>query len=389
MSIACDHPSNTRPDKNGDYFIHHMVKLGNAALIQRIMDIGNANLNQKNSVYGFTPLMCACIMGNLDIVRLLCNHPTVQVNEMNDLHGGIAHFGSTATALHLACAAGHLDIVKYLVEEAGANINLTTEMGLDTPLTYMLSSDIQGTPISKWVEVIKYMTTRPGIDLSAKNFHGCTFLGTAVRKNIPQLVSRICTEVFDRKVPHDLGMNALNVAISLDQMDMIHYFVEEIKVDLNNASLTPTPLYHAVCRDRCSIVTYLLEHNADPNLFGEDEIPPLIRAIIRQYNNVAIRLLEGGADPNIEKPGDGSTPFHMACRVSNFKMIDYLMGQTDANIHHLDAEGRSVIYYLVQKSDHLEQRKELMRDLIAKGVRVVLPTSDRIDPMVRDMEFIR
>ena len=382
--------SDPNPDKNGDYFIHHLVKVGNVALFKRIMNGDGVNLNQKNSIYGFTPLMCACVLGKLDIVRLLCENPTVRVNELNDTRLNTAHFSSTTAALHLACAAGHLDIVKYLVEKAGADINLTTEMGRDTPLTYMINGN-KNTSVPKLVEVLKYMVTRPGIDLSAKNFHQCTFLGAVVRKGSRELVTRICTEVLDRKVPHDLGMNALNAAISTDQMDMVRYFVEDVKVDLNDASAPPTPLYHAVCRDRCSMVTYFLEHGADPNLYSHegDEIPPLIRAIMRRCNNVAIRLLEGGADPNIEKPNDWSTPFHMACRVSNFKMIDYLMGQTDAKIDHLDVEGRSVIYYLVQKSDHLERRKELIRDLIARGVRVVLPAPDRIDPMVRDMEFLQ
>lgn len=379
-------------EMSGDYYTHFMVRIGHAEVFQNYInnDLIHKNLNVKNVNTGETPLMLACALGNLEIVTLLCNHPDVDV----DLDNGhqispTTYAVSNAAPLHVACAHGHLDIVKYLVEEAKANINLSTDMGT-TPLIYTVSGN-EETPIPKLIHIITYLVSRPGIDLEVTNVRGHTFLSAAVQRGDYDLINYICDCVLEYKIPHNMGMNAVINAIPTGRMDMLRHFVENFNVDLNKAAPgTPTPICYAITRNKCFIVSYFLNHGANPNFYSpeEDKAPPLIKAIEREYtNDVAIRLLRDGADPNIEVDG-GLTPFHAACKASNFEMIDYLMNYTKANIHHLDSEGRSVIYYLVQESNNLEQRKKLLRNLITQGVNVVLPDPTHIESFVRDMGII-
>lgn len=146
----------------------------------------------------------------------------------------------------------------------------------------------------------------------------------------------------------------------------------------------------AIKTNKCQIALYLLKHGADPNFFCKEDVPPLNEAVGRGYNDVAIQLLKDGADPNLKEPTNGGTAFLGACYKGNFEMIDYLMNHTEANIHHIDDKGRNAINYLLVQSDHLEQRKTLMRDLHARGVQVSIPQTNPVHPsLVHEAELLQ
>ena len=373
--------------KNGDYYTHFTVRMGHAEVLRNYInsDLIRKNLNIKNVNTGETPLMCACALGNLEIVTLLCNHPDVDVNLDNGHQISRTKYAvSNAAPLHVACAHGHLDIVKYLVEEAKADINLTTDMGT-TPLIYTVSGE-EKTPTSKLIPIIDYLVSRPGIKLDVTSLQGHTFLSAAIQRGDYDLVDHICDSVFAYEIPHNMGMNALINAISTGKMDMVRHFVEKIKVDLNRAAPdTPTPLCHAITRNKYFIVDYLLKHGADSNFYSpkEDKAPPLVKAIEYEYNDMAIRLLSYGADPDVEVDG-GLTPFHLACKFNNIELVEYFMRRESANINHLDAEERSVVYHLVQNSDYLVRREDILNDLLSQGVKVSLPDPENITPVIRE-----
>ena len=63
--------------------------------------------------YGKTPLHCAAIQSNVEIVRLLCDHGADVEARTNNGVG----------PLHLAVFNGHISIVKELIEERNAEVN--------------------------------------------------------------------------------------------------------------------------------------------------------------------------------------------------------------------------------------------------------------------------
>lgn len=69
---------------------------------------------------GKTILICACIEGELDTVKLLCEKyeadPDEQDNDGN-------------APLHFAAEAGHLDIVKALLEDFDAEVDIENKVG--------------------------------------------------------------------------------------------------------------------------------------------------------------------------------------------------------------------------------------------------------------------
>lgn len=232
---------NAYHDEVGNYFGHTLVHTNLPGVVRNMMAVTNVDFSKKNVKNGATPLMHACDLGNLEIVKMLCNRPEVNVNQTSSLEPNVHQTQCILTALHLACAKGHLDVVKYLVEEAKADINLASRDRNVTPLMYTVYGE-EKTPTSKIIEVIDYLASQPGIKFSTQNHWGRTFLSEAVANGAYDIVTHICKNVFSNNVPRFIGVNALHFAIICGQMYMVQYFVEEIGVNVNDDSENTAPL---------------------------------------------------------------------------------------------------------------------------------------------------
>jgi len=124
-------------------------KDGDFAKIQEAVEQG-ADVNTKTKIE-VTPLMFACLHGNIDIVRYLIEQGAdIQAKDNND-----------RTALMFVCETGHLDIVKYLVEQ-GADMRVKNKYDR-TPL---MTASMRGR-----LGVVKYLVEQ-GADLHIKNRNG-------------------------------------------------------------------------------------------------------------------------------------------------------------------------------------------------------------------------
>jgi len=116
-----------------------------------LKDGANPNIANEN---GFTPLLLAVQSGSLPIVKVL-------VEGKADLEG--KHTPSDATPVISACLVGHLDILKYLTE-SGAKLDVRTKNGA-TPLHYAVSQNHK--------EVVQFLISK-GVDVNAKDKDGAT-----------------------------------------------------------------------------------------------------------------------------------------------------------------------------------------------------------------------
>jgi len=78
------------------------------------------NLNYQSYNYE-TPLLYACLSGNVDTVKYL-----IEEKDLNSQHQGY----KMKTPLSYACLSGNLDLVKYLIEEQGIDPNYQCNVSL-------------------------------------------------------------------------------------------------------------------------------------------------------------------------------------------------------------------------------------------------------------------
>eukprot|EP00494_Astrolonche_serrata_P034443 UN34712 len=93
------------------------------------MKIDSSDIDRR----GYSALHVAVENENLDILRLLCKHPQIDIN-VTDLYGD--------TPLIMACASvteNTIDIVNILLQKESVDINIQNKEGR-TALTYLLRS---------------------------------------------------------------------------------------------------------------------------------------------------------------------------------------------------------------------------------------------------------
>uniref|UniRef100_A0A0E0QFZ2 Uncharacterized protein n=1 Tax=Oryza rufipogon TaxID=4529 RepID=A0A0E0QFZ2_ORYRU len=95
----------------------------------------------------------------------------------------------------------------------------------------------------------------------------------------------------------DGGIWALQLAAGNEQLEVCHYLVEGLRVDVNAADDEGrTPLVFAVIGENAAIVKYLLDHGADPDKADDDGLTPLHSAAGIGDCEMIEMLLAKGAD---------------------------------------------------------------------------------------------
>jgi hypothetical protein len=92
--------------------LHYACLAGHTDILQLLIS-KRLNCN-KVTIDEWTPLQLASYLGRTECIKILLEHPNLQVNKITKFRG---------TALHLACEAGHFEIVKLLLDK-GAHVSL-------------------------------------------------------------------------------------------------------------------------------------------------------------------------------------------------------------------------------------------------------------------------
>lgn len=174
-------------------------------------------------------LMQASKTGDIDRLRQILASE-VNIKETN-------HRGQSA--LHLAVEGGYLEVVKELVNH-NAEVNM--------PLI-LYGTAINFTPVlvaasCGHLDIIKYLCEKGGILYEDDGPYGYT--------------------------------NAMLGAAASGNLEMVKYLCEEKKLPINESDqMGITPLHMAIEKTHGSIVRYLVEHGANPNIKSKGQLSPL------------------------------------------------------------------------------------------------------------------
>lgn len=67
--------------------------------------------------YGKSPFFEACVLGHLDIVKLLLRTGKIQINRRHNNYDGASDHFTTTTPFGYACSEGHFAVVQYLLQQ--------------------------------------------------------------------------------------------------------------------------------------------------------------------------------------------------------------------------------------------------------------------------------
>jgi len=186
-----------------DKAIIKSVKHRNLYMFERCLNEGTS----INAIYNdYSPLIMASIKGHSDIVKILLEHPGIDVgiryNSMTSLHWSSAlgnlgvvkvlvndgRFdinetqGSYFTALHFAAQNGHSKIVEFLCQNPSCDINSLTLYN-ETPLHLALSN--------LRIECAEILLHINGVNTSIKNSQNKSVMDIAIEKKLERIIKLI------------------------------------------------------------------------------------------------------------------------------------------------------------------------------------------------------
>ncbi|XP_044738962.1 uncharacterized protein LOC123300452 [Chrysoperla carnea] len=283
--------------------IHWCATNGLVDTIKMLVERG-VDVNELDLCFSRTPLHCAAIVGNVEVIKYLLSVQGIDVNAEED---------NCDLPIKYAVNGNHHEVMKMLIEH-GADIN--NEDG------YM------GIPVLIAAENGNLKTLEILIDSGVNlNPEDSSPLAVAVSNGHFHMIDYLLEKGADRReFIHSLAkMGTVNDLLKYMKPGEVH------ALDLYNKQ---TPLFYAL--HNVSNVKFLIENGADVNHRDNENKTPLYLAI--DYENLdCVRILvNNGANVN-DKIND-ITPLMLAKQKANLDIVEFLKDYCKANSSGFDGD---------------------------------------------------
>ena len=274
------------------------------------------------SVHAYsTPLIVACSIGNLSIVKALLGKGAA-INKCNCC---------SESPLFTALNHEQMDIVEYLLS-CGADINL----GKARRQSPLLIASQRGQ-----CDVVEYLL-RYDANINLPDEGGQSPLFEASYHGYCDVVKCLRDFGADIKLPNNFGQSPLIVASQRGHCDVVEcLFSSGADIDVC-CNFEQSPLFVAAYHGHFDVVKYLFSSGADINLSDTDGQSPLFVASQQGHCDVVKYLLSSGADINVCDIV-GQSPLFAASQQGHFDVVECLL-RSGADINFRDNSGQSPLF---------------------------------------------
>ncbi len=240
-------------------------------------------------------MFLTCAFGNAEAFRALTDKDT----DFDSNFAGYDYWGKTF--LGISAAYGNIEIIAYLISEQ-ANIEIMSEELFThqekTPLTFALQNNHPA--------VANYLYEHSATLQIAE-------LGTSGGR--PDSLEIACEngnlDTVKWVIEHGYPLDEERVELSMSEaalnghIDLLRYFLDDLKVDINSESYHSTVL--SAAKD-VEIMKFLLDNGADVNGGKSCTVTPIDRAVMNNRADLVLMLLDNGADADFVGTDGGYTP---------------------------------------------------------------------------------
>ncbi|KAF7937542.1 uncharacterized protein EAE98_001856 [Botrytis deweyae] len=377
---------------NIDLALLYAARFDKITTCRTLLDYG-ANINAN--VHRFSPFTVAVKAGNEEIVKLLLDHrPRPDVN-LKDGHG--------RTALYNAVLMQNVALIRLLLDNdcdpdvpvngpyvalhSAVTNNEITEMlarktrnfEARTPqnLTALMLAAERNEESAR-ILIEHKADVNAEVPLDSEFWEGWTPMFFAANANKPTAVTLLAEAGADLKHRAKDGKSALHLAVDGDALSALMEFHSQI--DLNqpdNQGYTPLHMMGSLTLRN---VQYLVRGGAKINIQADDGCTPLQVAVRRNENNaieIVSYLLEHGANPNLSgtEPGKDDPPLHHACDSLSLEISKLLVENgADVNKSSIGPLGTPLIATCLrgftQEDSEGKNTEDLIRYLLEKGADI-------------------
>ncbi|XP_056003105.1 uncharacterized protein LOC125662317 isoform X1 [Ostrea edulis] len=324
---------------NKETLLHLACESGNSLLVRHILDLYPEMMNSQDA-NGCTAFQTACINGDLETVKILCDHREFSLELLStgenvlgsvckskqiDTFTYLLHAfpellneesGGGYTLLHIASAFSTVYIVNYLTNH-GFNVQRRTTSGRNALHVACSSGNF---------EVVRFMTWRYPELLKAVDNDGYDAMLCAAESKSMETVKYLIDKGYFRKQTSHSGQNIFHISCRESTVEIVKYLYQNYPQDfVEPDKLGQLPIHFSAMNTCLQVIQFCLSLNVDVYATSLVNRTILHYACSNRNTDVLKYVLKTVPGLRHRRDINGYNAIHCSCETNNKEAFEFLL----------------------------------------------------------------